>query len=236
MKARDVAWVGLGALTALVLLAVGAGTVLRLSPYVAAVLIIGLALAPFFISFERRRPTARDVVLMAVLVALAVASRAVFALVPHFKPMAAVVMIAGIALGARSGFLVGALAALVSGFLFGQGPWTPFQMLAFGAAGCVAGFLADRGLIPRENLSRRATVALALGGFAFVVVVLGPILDTSSALLMVANLTPEGTLAVYLAGLPVNLIHGGATALALLVAANPLLGQIARVRTKYGLG
>lgn len=104
MKARDVAWVGLGALTALVLLAVGAGTVLRLSPYVAAVLIIGLAVAPFLISFERRRPTARDVVLMAVLVALAVASRAVFAFVPHFKPMAAVVMIAGIALGARSGF------------------------------------------------------------------------------------------------------------------------------------
>lgn len=222
-------------LVALVLAATAAITVQRVSPYVAAVLIIALAIAPFLISFERRRPDAREVVLIAVLTALAVASRAAFAFVPHFKPMAGVVMIASIALGPRAGFLVGALAAFDSGFLFGQGPWTPFQMLAFGAAGWGAGLLAARGIIPRANLSLGQRVGVAVGGFAFVVLVLGPILDTSTLFLMASALTPASAAAVYLAGLPVNAIHGAATALTLLLAADPLLGQIARMRRKYGL-
>ena len=77
--------------------------------YLISILIIGAALAPFLGGFERRRPAARDIVLLAVMVALAVASRAAFAAVPHFKPMAAVVMITGMALGPRQGFLAGAL-------------------------------------------------------------------------------------------------------------------------------
>ncbi len=225
----------LAGLAVLVLAATAVITVQRVSPYVAAVLIIALATAPFLISFERSRPDAREVVLMAVLTALAVASRAAFAFVPHFKPMAGVVMIAGIALGPRAGFLVGVLAALASGFLFGQGPWTPFQMLAFGAAGAAAGLLGACGAFPRAGLSLGQRVGLAAFGFAFVVLVLGPILDTSTLFLMVSALTPAGAAAVYLAGLPVNAIHGAATALTLLLAANPLLGQIARVRRKYGL-
>lgn len=204
--------------------------------YLVCVLIIAAAMVPFFVSIERERPTARQVVLLAVLVALAVASRAIFAWVPHFKPMAAVVMLAGIALGAREGFLAGALAAFASGFLFGQGPWTPFQMFAFGAAGLVFGVLANRGIIPREHLTQGQVVALAIGGFAFVVLVLGPILDTSSLFLMLSRITPEGAVAIYLAGLPVNAIHGTATALTLLLAGNPLLSLIARVRRKYDLG
>ena len=225
----------LAGLAVLVLAATAVITVQRVSPYVAAVLVIALATAPFLISFERSRPDAREVVLMAVLTALAVASRAAFAFVPHFKPMAGVVMIAGIALGPRAGFLVGALAALASGFLFGQGPWTPFQMIAFGAAGGAAGLLAARGAFPRAGLSLGQRVGLAAGGFAFVVLVLGPILDTSTLFLMASSLTPASAAAVYLAGLPVNTVPGAATALTLLLAANPLLGQIARVRRKYGL-
>ncbi|WP_302963741.1 ECF transporter S component [uncultured Adlercreutzia sp.] len=225
----------LAALAVLVLGATAVITVQRVSPYVAAVLIIVLAIVPFLISFERSRPDAREVVLMAVLTALAVASRAAFAFVPHFKPMAGVVMIAGIALGPRAGFLVGVLAALASGFLFGQGPWTPFQMLAFGAAGAGAGLLGAWGALPRANLSLAQRVGLAAGGFIFVVLVLGPILDTSTLFLMASSLTPASAAAVYLAGLPVNAVHGAATALTLLLAANPLLGQIARVRRKYGL-
>ncbi|MCR2037182.1 ECF transporter S component [Adlercreutzia caecimuris] len=225
----------LAGLAVLVLAATAVITVQRVSPYAAAVLIIALATAPFLISFERSRPDAREVVLMAVLTALAVASRAAFAFVPHFKPMAGVVMIAGIALGPRAGFLVGVLAALASGFLFGQGPWTPFQMLAFGAAGAAAGLLGACGAFPRAGLSLGQRVGLAAGGFVFVVLVLGPILDTSTLFLMASSLTPASAAAVYLAGLPVNTVHGAATALTLLLAANPLLGQIARVRRKYGL-
>lgn len=219
----------------LVLAAVGFLTAVRASPYIAVALVVTLALAPFLAAFERKRPDAREVVLIAVLTALAVASRAVFSFVPHFKPMAGVVIIAGIALGARSGFLVGALSALASGFLFGQGPWTPFQMLAFGAAGALFGFLAQRGVVPRSRLRPVQRIALAAAGFAFVVLVLGPILDTSTLLLLMSSLNPASVAAVYLAGLPVNAIHGTATALTLALAANPLLGQLARVRRKYGL-
>ena len=149
--------------------------------------------------------------------------------------IAAIVMVAGVALGSRSGFLVGAISLLVSDFVFGQGPWTPWQMLAYGIAGFVAGFLAERGVIPRSDLSNRAKTLLSLAGAAFVVVVVGPILDTCSLFTMVSAITPESALAIYASGLPVNAVQAAATAITLLVLANPLLGKLERVRVKYGL-
>ena len=144
-------------------------------------------------------------------------------------------MIAGVALGSRSGFLVGAISLLVSDFVFGQGPWTPWQMLAYGIAGFVAGFLAERGVIPRSDLSNRAKTLLSLAGAAFVVVVVGPILDTCSLFTMVSAITPESALAIYASGLPVNAVQATATAITLFILANPLLGKLERVRVKYGL-
>ena len=105
--------------------------------YLSGTLIVLYAIVPFFVAFEGRRPTAREIAVVAVLTALAVAARAAFVWVPHFKPMAAIIMIAGIAAGPQTGFLVGSVAALASNFIFGQGPWTPWQMLAFGVAGPV---------------------------------------------------------------------------------------------------
>ena len=95
--------------------------------YLSGTLIVLYAIVPFFVAFEGRRPTAREIAVVAVLTALAVAARAAFVWVPHFKPMAAIVMIAGIAAGPQTGFLVGSVAALASNFIFGQGPWTPWQ-------------------------------------------------------------------------------------------------------------
>lgn len=212
-----------------------AGTVLRASYYLTGTAVVVCALAPFFVSFEGRKPQARELVVLATLVALAVIARLVFAPIPHFKPMAAVVMIAGIAFGGRTGFLVGALAVLVSNLLFGQGPWTPWQMLAFGTAGLVMGALAQQGIIKRQNLTWPQRLALSAGGFALVVCVVGPLLDTCSLLVMASTIIPATALAIYAAGLPVNLLHAVATFLTLLLAANPLLSVFARVRTKYGL-
>lgn len=203
---------------------------------VASALMVLWAMVPFFASFERRRPQARELVVVAVMTALAVASRAAFLWVPHFKPMAGVVMASGVALGASPGFLVGSLSALVSNFVFGQGPWTPWQMLAFGLCGLVFGALAERGAIPRSSWPARTRVAVAAGGGLFVVLVAGPVLDTSSVLLMLSHPTLEGAAAVYLAGLPVNALHGAATAATLLLAGSPLVKKLARVQRKYGLG
>lgn len=202
---------------------------------IVSVIVVLCAIVPFFVGFERRRPQARELVMLAVMCALAVAARAAFIWLPGFKPMAAIVMIAGIAFGPSSGFLVGSLSALTSNFIFGQGPWTPWQMLAFGVVGLVAGLLADARVFPRANLSWPRRVALAVTGFVLIVGLAGPILDTSTFFYLSTAPTPELAATVYLAGLPVNAIHGAATALTLLVVANPLLDQLDRVRVKYGL-
>ncbi len=220
---------------AVAVLAVMAGAVLRVSYYLTSVLVIVCAMVPLFASFECSRPQARELALLAVMCALAVASRVAFVWVPHFKPMAGIVMITGIALGARAGFMAGSLSAFASGFFFGQGPWTPWQMLAFGIGGLAAGWVADRGLVARVRLSVRENVALAIGSGLFVLAVLGPVLDTCSLFLMVSVITLESALAIYAAGVPVNAIHAAATTITLLLLANPLLGRIARVRAKYGL-
>lgn len=204
------------------------------SYYLVSMLVIACALVPFFVSLEAR-PQARELVVLAVLCALAVVSRLAFGWLPHFKPMVGIIMIAGVAFGAQTGFLTGSVSAFVSNFAFGQGPWTPWQMLAFGLAGFVAGLLADYGKIPRANLSAKERVALSAGGGAFVVCVVGPLLDTCSLLTMVSVITPASAAAIYLSGLPVNCVHAAAVFLTLLLVANPLLEKLERIKTKYGL-
>ena len=109
--------------------------------YLISLGVIIVAMVPFVVSFEGRKPQAREIVLIAVLIALAVVSRAAFFMIPQFKPIAALVIISGVALGPQSGFMIGALSAFVSNFLFGQGPWTPWQMFALGIIGALAGAL-----------------------------------------------------------------------------------------------
>ena len=86
--------------------------------YLTSTLVIIFILVPFLLSFEGRKPQARELVLIAVLCALAVASRAAFAWLPHFKPIFGVMIIAGIAFGPQAGFLVGAISAFSSNFFF----------------------------------------------------------------------------------------------------------------------
>ena len=111
--------------------------------------VISLAIAvycmlPFFLIFEGRKPQARELLTIAVLVAIAVAGRAAFFMVPSFKPVVAVTIISAVCFGAESGFLVGALSMLSSNMLFGQGPWTPWQMFAAGIIGFLAGILFQK--------------------------------------------------------------------------------------------
>ncbi len=221
-------------LAAVITVAVGA-LVRGKSFIVVSVLMVIYCMVPFFVSFERRRPQARELVMVVVMVALAVVSRTAFAWLPHFKPMAAVIMVAGIALGPSTGFVVGALSALVSSFVFGLGPWTPWQMLSFGTCGVTFGALAKAGAIPQQGWSWRTRVLVGVAGAAFVIFVAGPILDTSSVFLMLSRVTPEGVIAVYAAGLPVNAMQGAATFLTLLFAGSPLLDRLARVRARYGM-
>ena len=203
--------------------------------YLTSALVIVIAMAPFFASFEQAKPQARELVVLAVMCAIAVASRIAFIWLPAFKPMAAIIMISGVALGARNGFMVGAISALVSNFVFSQGPWTPWQMFAFGLAGLVFGLLADRGALPRHDLSMRQRLLLSVGGAAFIVLVLGPILDTCSVFTMVdIPEGPDGAIAIYASGFPLNCVHAAATFVTLFLVGNPLLDKLHRISVKYG--
>lgn len=121
--------------------------------YFISLLIVIYTMIPFAMVFENRKPQARELIVIAVLAAIAVAGRTAFFMLPQFKPVVAIVIIAGVSLGAEAGFLVGAVAGFVSNFFFGQGPWTPWQMFCFGIIGFLAGIFFKKGLLKKNMLS-----------------------------------------------------------------------------------
>lgn len=197
--------------------------------YFIALLIVAWLLLPHFFFFERRRPQAREIVLLAVLTALAVISRAVFFLVPNFKPVLALLVIYGAALGGRTGFLLGALTALVSNFLFGQGPWTLWQMFAWGMIGYTAGILVRH----FPALARRWP--LAIFGFFAALCIHGGITNPAGVLLFQAEFSWQAVLASYALGLPGDLVLASSTFLFILLLAPSLLTKLTRMRRKYAI-
>jgi Prenyltransferase and squalene oxidase repeat len=134
----------------------------------AAFAILALALAGGFAWYERSRPDARIVALVATLAAFAALGRIAFAALPNVKPTTDIVLISGYALGGAPGFAVGALAGLTSNFFFGQGPWTPWQMAAWGVTGLIGAGLA---VVTREHIKRwPLALVCTVVGFAFALV------------------------------------------------------------------
>ena len=199
------------------------------SYYFISLLILAVTMLPFLLVFERRKPMARELVLLATLSALAVAGRAAFFMLPQFKPVVAIVILTAVTLGPEAGFLVGAVSGFVSNFFFGQGPWTPWQMFSFGIVGFLAGILAVRGILPKKRW------ALCLYGGIATVVIYGGIMNFSSAILFGGKLTVKSLLAIYASGVPFDLIHGASTVIFLFFLANPMMEKIGRVQKKYGL-
>lgn len=196
--------------------------------FLTSTLVIGEMLIPFFMAFEGRRPQARELVVMAVLCVLAVVARVVIA-IPNFKAIYGIVMIAGIALGPEPGFLVGAVAAFVSNFFRGQGIWTPWQMLAYGGCGMLMGFLFRKGKLPRKPL------LMGVLGFAIVLCIAGPLLDTCNLFMMPIAMNLQSILAMYGMGFAVNVSQGISTFLVLFLLGKPLLEKLDRILIKYGM-
>ena len=197
--------------------------------YIISLLIIFETLIPFFAVFEGRKSKARELVLISVLCAIAIAGRAVFLIMPQFKPVTAIVIIAGIALGAETGFLTGAVTAFVSNFYFGQGPWTPWQMLAWGLVGFIAGILYKKGILKCEKLP------ICIFGFFASLIPYGVIMNLSSVFTYQEYPTVKMILASLAAGLPFDLIHAASTAVFLFLISKPMIEKLERVKTKYGL-
>ena len=185
------------------------------------------ALAVALAGFEASRPPLRQLMPTAVLAALAAAGRVLFAPIPDVKPVSAIAIVAGAALGRRSGFVVGALAALLSNFFFGQGPWTPWQMYAWGLVGYVGGVLGEKDLLSHGAV---------LYGWGFLSgLVFGLILNGYHVLGYVQPLTWPAVLAACAASLPLDVVHGAST-VAFLAAIRGVWGRaIRRVVAKYDL-
>ena len=197
--------------------------------YFTSMLIILQTMIPFFMVFEGRKPQARELVIIAVLCAIAVAGRAAFFMLPQFKPVVAIVIIAGVAFGGEAGFLVGAITGFVSNMFFGQGPWTPWQMFAFGIIGFLAGILFRKGL-----LSRKPLPLSIFGGFA-AFIIYGGIMNPAHIIMFQPSPTLEMFVLSYLHGIPFDLIHAAATVIFLTVISKSMLEKLDRIKIKYGL-
>jgi energy-coupling factor transport system substrate-specific component len=105
-------------------------------------LAVGALLVAGFAWLETGPGSAKEIALIATLAGAAAAGRVLFQAVPGVQPVTVITVAAGAALGARAGFAVGALSALVSNFFLGQGTWTPWQMVAWGGCGVAGAALA----------------------------------------------------------------------------------------------
>ena len=197
--------------------------------YFISLLIILETTLPFCMMFEKRKPKARELVVISVLCAAAVAGRAAFFMLPQFKPVAALVIISGVCLGGETGFLVGAVTAFVSNFFFGQGPWTPWQMFAFGIIGFIAGVLFRKGFL------RKTRAPLCIFGFLATLVFYGGIMNPASVIMWQKKITWEMLASSYIMGLPFDLIHALSTAFFLWILSEPMIDKLERIKIKYGL-
>ncbi len=213
---------------ALVPVALGACALLGVEQAALLTLLAALAaIAVFFAGFERSRPALRQIMPTVVLAALAAAGRAIFAPIPDFKPVSAICIIAGMCFGRQSGFMTGAIAALTSNFFFGQGPWTPWQMYAWGLIGYLAGVLGRAGLLRRRG---------ALLAFGFLSAMLyGLLLNGWYVIGYVQPITWPSVLAAYAAGFPLDCVHGVATVVFLAALYVPWVRKLERIKVKFDL-
>jgi prenyltransferase beta subunit len=187
------------------------------------------ALGAGFAWYERGRPSSKLVALVAVLAALAVAGRIVFVdLVPNVQPTTDIVLLTGYALGAGPGFVVGAVAALASNFFLGQGSWTPWQMLGWGATGILGAMLTR--LRTRREEPGRWSLALvcALAGLAF-----GTWMDLFVLLNFAAERTLDSYLALSSAGLPFNIAHALGNLVLCLALGPAFVRMLLRFRRRF---
>ena len=196
--------------------------------YITGTLIIMELMVPFFMAFEGRKPQARELVVIAVMCAIAIAGRVAIP-IPHFKAIFAIVMLAGIAFGPEAGFMVGAISAFASNFFYGQGAYTPWQMMAYGAGGMLAGFCFAKGRLPQKPW------VMAVFGFFATILWVGPLLDCSHIFLMLTSINWVSVMATFLSGFYVNVSQAICTVLVMLLFGRPLLDKLDRVKLKYGM-
>ncbi len=221
-------WLGYGILCLLIpAVVLGGALIFRDRQYAYITLCVAvLSCLPFFLHFERSANDVKRLILIAVMVALSVAGRMLFAPLQHFKPVTALVIITAMYFGSEAGFLTGALSAVLSNFYFGQGPWTPFQMFSWGMIGFFSGLLAP--------LLRRSRIALCIcGGIGGVLYSF--LMDIWTVLWADGYFNLPRYFAAIASAVPVTAVYVVSNILFLLVLAKPIGKLLARMKTKYAL-
>ena len=191
------------------------------------IIIALLSCVPFFVRFEKGKSGAREMIVIAVMAAFSVVGRLIFAPIPAFKPVTAITIISGVALGPEAGFIVGSMTAVVSNMFYGQGPWTPFQMFVWGFIGFLAGVIFRKSKKPNRIV---LSIVGAFGGVLFSL-----LMDIWTTL----SLDGEFLLSRYLVNVASSLsfmaIYAVSNIIFLIILAHPFLEKLNRIKTKYGI-
>ncbi|WP_090833164.1 MULTISPECIES: ECF transporter S component [unclassified Bacillus (in: firmicutes)] len=191
---------------------------------------VGLSLLMFLIRFEKRKVEPRELVLIAVLAAIAAVGRIPFASIPSVQPTTFIIMMSGFVFGSESGFLIGAVAALASNMILGQGPWTPWQMVAWGLVGMTAGLLRKTPVM--NNKYGRIFFGI-VWGFLF-----GLIMNVWGLLSFIQSGVPldyKTFITYFGASVLFDSMHAVSNVFFLLVFSGTWLKILMRFKSKYGL-
>jgi len=176
----------------------------------------------FAVGYEKKKTGTRRMMISAAMIALSVIGR----FIPVFKPVTALTVIGAVYLGPEAGFLIGSMSALISDFYFGLGPWTPFQMLAWGVIGLIAGVFPFRIAKSRPFM----LVYSAISGVAF-----SMIMDTWTAIWITEGFSLAVYGAMLISSLPYMLLYVVSNVIFILLAAKPIGEKLERMKIKYGV-
>lgn len=190
-------------------------------------IIILLTMFPFFLRFERKELNAEEIVLIAMLAAIAAVSRIPFAPLPSVQPTSFVIIMSALVFGSEVGFLVGSLAAIVSNMFLGQGPWTPWQMFGWGMMGFTAGLLKNTVLM--KSLIGRNIFGF-VWGFIF-----GWLMNLWMILGFYAEINWKVFVTIYSASFYFDLAHALSNVFFITIFSSIWLRILLRVKKKYGM-
>jgi energy-coupling factor transport system substrate-specific component len=191
-------------------------------------LILGAVIVVGFVWYERTHPTTRVLALVATLAAMAALGRVAFAALPNVKPTTDIVLLAGYTLGGAPGFMVGAVAALASNLFFGQGPWTPWQMVGWGGVGLFGAALSRLAGRDLRRVPLAAACALASLGF-------GAVMNLSLWVTYSGDHSVNQLLAYFASSLPFDLAHATGSIVFCLAFGPALVRALRRYRTRFDI-
>ena len=192
-----------------------------------SMLFVILSIIPFLMIYEMKKPQAREWIPLAVMASLAAISRVAFAPIPFFKPTSAIIIITASVFGPEAGFMTGAISALASNLVFGQGPWTPWQMFGWGIIGFLSGYLIKKNII---NNKFKLYIFGSLTGFIF-----GWTMNIYSAIGYIYEFSWLSFFSLYISSFIPDLIHSICTVISLKYLYDPWRAKLKRVKLKFGL-